>query len=78
MTQEISFDLGDLVYYVGPPIVNPINWHLIVENDNGIISKEDIGLIIKADLFLHIANVFFQQNKITIERIAFKYLKHVS
>jgi len=77
VAQEISFSLGDLVYYIGPPIVSPTNWALIVENNNGIINKEDIGVIIKADCFLHVANIFFQQNKITIERIAFKYLEHV-
>ena len=75
--EEALFAVGDLVYYIGPPIVNPLAWALIVENDNGIINKDDIGIIITADSFLHIANIFFQQNEIIIERISFKHLKHV-
>lgn len=70
--------LGDLVYYIGPPITSPLMWNLIVDNDNGIISHDDFGIVIDCDSFLKIADVFFQKNDITIERISFKYLKVIS
>lgn len=73
--QEIL--LGDLVYYIGPPILNPLAWESIIENDNGIISRNDIAIVIDVDSFLKIANLFFQRNKRHVERISFKYLKLV-
>lgn len=77
MTKEVIILLGDLVYYIGPPIVNPPIWSSIIENDNGIISRNDIGIIIDTDGFLRIADVFFQRQKITIKRISHKQLKIV-
>lgn len=74
-SKEILIFIGDLVYYVGPPIVNPLSWERIVENDNGIINKDDIGIVIEADSFLRIADVFFQKQDLSIERISFKYLR---
>ena len=67
--------LGDLVYYIGPPILNPLKWSHIVENDNGIISTKDLGIVIEADAFLKIANIFFQRQEITLQRISFKQLQ---
>ena len=67
--------LGDLVYYIGPPILNPLKWAYIVENDNGVISTRDLGVVIEADSFLRIANVFFQRQELTLERISFKLLR---
>lgn len=67
--------LGDLVYYIGPPILSPLKWELIIENDNGILNTQDIGVVIKCDSFLRIANIFFQKNELTLERISFKQLK---
>jgi hypothetical protein len=75
MSTEILILKGDLVYYIGPPILNPLEWSYIVQNDNGIISSEDLGVVIQSDSFLRIANVFFQKNEITINRISFKRLK---
>lgn len=70
--------LGDLVYYIGPPILSPLKWDLIVENDNGIINREDIGIVIDCDNFLHIADVFFQKNEITLERVSYRQLEIIS
>jgi hypothetical protein len=72
---SIELCLGDLVYYIGPPILSPLKWDYIVENDNGIISKNDLGIIVDLDSFLKIADVFFQKQNLTIERISFRYLK---
>ena len=69
--------LGDLVYYIGPPIVSPLTWESIIENDNGIISRDDIAIVIDTDHFLNVADLFFQRNRTQIERISFKYLKLV-
>lgn len=74
MNKEVIFLIGDLVYYIGPPIVSPLIWNYIVENDNGVISKNDLGIITDTDSFLRIANVFFQRQEITIERISFNQL----
>ena len=70
----INIFAGDLVYYVGPPIVNPLRWEYIVENDNGIISKTDLGVVVDSDCFLRIADVFIQKYSITLERISFNHL----
>lgn len=75
MTQSsIVILVGDLVYYAGPPILNPLRWDCIIENDNGIISRTDLGVVIDTDSFLRIADVFFQKQNITIERLSFKQL----
>ena len=70
----INIFVGDLVYYVGPPIVNPLRWEYIVENNNGIISKTDLGVVVDSDCFLRIADVFIQKYSITLERISFNHL----
>ena len=75
--EEKQILLGDLVYYIGPPIVSPLTWESIIENDNGIISRDDIAIVIDVDCFLNIASLFFQKNKTQIERISFKHLKLV-
>ena len=72
-----EFLLGDLVYYIGPPIVSPLAWESIIENDNGIISRNDIAIVIDIDSFLKIADLFFQRQKRQIDRISFKHLKLV-
>lgn len=77
MNLGVSYQIGDLVYYIGPPVVSPTNWELIVVNDNGILNKDDIGVIISLDDFLKIADVFFQENKITLNRVSFSKLKAV-
>lgn len=75
MNKQHIILIGDLVYYIGPPIVTPLIWSSIVENDNGIVSKKDLGIVIDADGFLQIADVFFQKSELTIKRISFKKLK---
>ena len=77
MTKETIILIGDLVFYTGPPIVNPLLWTNIVESDNGIINKDDLGIVIDTDIFLKIADVFFQRNEITIKRITFRKLELV-
>lgn len=74
MTQDQEINVGDLVIYVGPPIVNPLRWELIVSSNNGILDTDDLGIVIESDLFLKIARVFFQKKDISIERISFKQL----
>lgn len=74
MGKYIAIKQGDLVTYNGPPILFPPKWELIVKNDNGIINFEDIGIIVKSDLFLCVADVYFDQIQTTIGRISFKYL----
>lgn len=79
MTSQVpQICLGDLVYYIGPPIISPLKWELIVENDNGIINRQDIGIVIDCDSFLRVASIFFQKNEITIERISFRQLEIIS
>lgn len=75
MTTEHIILLGDLVYYIGPPIVTPLSWKYIVENDNGIVSRNDLAIVTEIDSFLRIADLFFQRQEINIERVSFKYLK---
>jgi hypothetical protein len=75
METEHIILLGDLVYYVGPPVLNPLRWSYIVENNNGIISTSDLGVVIETDSFLRIANIFFQRQEITLERVSFKQLR---
>jgi len=74
---EKDFLLGDLVYYIGPPIVNPLSWQNIIENDNGIVSRNDLAIIIDIDCFLKIADLFFQKQERQIDRVSFKHLKLV-
>jgi hypothetical protein len=74
---EQDFLLGDLVYYIGPPIVGPLTWETIIENDNGIVSRDDLAIVIDIDYFLRIADLFFQRHERQIHRISFKHLKLV-
>lgn len=74
--EEIIFFPGDLVQYFGPPIVNPQRWDLIISNNNGIISVNEIGVILETDKLLRIANVYFQENQVVVERITFNRLKY--
>jgi len=76
VAEDVVFALGDLVYYIGPPVLFPAKWELIVSNNNGIINEEDVGIIIKLDHFLRIANVFFQENEVLLERISYSKLTH--
>lgn len=76
MSQQ-DFLLGDLVYYIGPPILNPLAWESIIENDNGIVSRNDLAIVIDIDYFLRIADLFFQRQERQIDRISFKHLKLV-
>lgn len=77
MTTPKNILLGDLVYYIGPPIVSPLTWKYIVENDNGIISRNDLAVVIDVDTFLKIADLFFQRQELEIKRISFKYIELV-
>lgn len=74
MSKELIFIVGDLVHYVGPPLISPLNWELIIANNNGIVSDDDLGVVVKSDHFLRIADVFFQENEILVNRISFKNL----
>lgn len=73
---EIKFCIGDLVFYLGPPIVNPLRWDKIVSSDNGIINKTDVGIIVDCNSFLRFADVYFQINNFLVKRICFSHLKH--
>jgi hypothetical protein len=74
---EKLFELGDLVFYVGEPILWPPRWDLIVSNTNGIVSFDEMAIIIENDSKLEISTLFFQINQIEIPRISYKFLKHV-
>jgi len=67
--------LGDLVHYTGPPVLSPLRWEYIVKNDNGVINQEDIGIVVRCDFFLKIADVYFQESQIVLKRVSFKELK---
>ena len=69
--------LGDLVYYIGPPIVGPLTWESIIDNDNGIVSRNDLAIVIETNDFLSIADLFFQTKHVKVHRISYKYLKVV-
>lgn len=71
------FELGDLVLYTGSPILSPQRWDLIVQNNNGIVSEDDMAIIIENNTFLRIATLFFQISQIEVPRISYKFLKHV-
>lgn len=69
--------LGDLVYYTGPPIVGPLTWESIIDNDNGIVSTDDLAVVIKLNDFLSIADLFFQRKFVKVHRISYKHIKVV-
>lgn len=71
------FNVGDLVFYIGEPILYPPRWDLIVNNTNGIISLNEMAIIIENNIEIKIATLFFQINQIEIPRISHKFLKHV-
>lgn len=66
--------IGDLVYYNGPPILNPQDWIRIVSHNNGLINIDDLAIVLDCDNFLKIANIYFQESEIEIPRISYKYL----
>lgn len=66
--------IGELVYYVGPPILNPQDWQRISTHNNGLVDFNDLGLVLECDNFLKIANLYFQESEIEIPRISYKYL----
>jgi hypothetical protein len=66
--------IGDLVYYDGPPILNPQDWGRIILHNNGVVNRDDIGIVLLCDNFLKIANIYFQESDIEIPRLSYKYL----
>ncbi len=70
----ITLCVGELVYYNGPPILNPQDWGRIIRNNNGVVSREDIAIVLYCDNFLMIADCYFQQSEIEIKRLSYKYL----
>ena len=66
--------IGDLVYYDGPPILNPQDWGRIIVHNNGVVNRDDIGIVLLCDNFLKIANIYFQESDIEIPRLSYKYL----
>ena len=69
------FELGSMVLYVGPPIVYPERWELIVKNNNGIVNLDEVAIIIENNQVLCISTLFFQVCQIEIPRIDHKYLR---
>ena len=74
---EYVFELGDLVLYVGEPILNPQRWDLIVINNNGIVNQDEFAIIIENDRHLEISTLFFQISQVEVPRISYKFLRHV-
>jgi len=74
---EEIFELGDLVLYTGSPILNPPRWDLIVINNNGIVSQDEMAIIIENNKILMISTLYFQVSQVEIPRISHKFLKHV-
>jgi hypothetical protein len=66
--------IGDLVYYDGPPILNPQDWGRIITHDNGVVNRDDIGIVLLNDDFLRIASVYFQESEIEIPRLSYRFL----
>ena len=66
--------IGDLVYYDGPPILNPQDWGRIIVHNNGVVNRDDIGIVLLCDNFLKIADIYFQESDIEIPRLSYKYL----
>lgn len=66
--------IGELVYYVGPPILNPQDWQRISSHNNGLINFNDLAVVLECDDFLKIANLYFQESEIEVPRISYKYL----
>lgn len=66
--------IGDLIYYDGPPILNPKDWGRIIVHNNGVINCDDIGIVLLCDNFLKIADIYFQESDIEIPRLSYKYL----
>lgn len=68
------FSIGELVYYKGPPILNPQDWGRIVKYNNGIVNRDDLAIILRNDHFLQIADLYFQDSEIEVPRVSYKYL----
>ena len=73
----MDFKTGDLVFYVGEPILNPTIWTLIVVNNNGIVNLDEIALIIKNDKILKVSTLYFTKCALEIPQISHKFLRHV-
>lgn len=71
---DLTLFIGDLVYYTGPPIMFPQNWRKIAVNNNGIINNDEIAIVLENNVFLKIADLYFQVSEIEIPRISYKYL----
>ncbi len=69
--------IGDLIYYDGPPILNPQDWGRIVVHNNGIVDRDDLGIVLLCDNFLKIADIYFQDSEIEVPRLSYKYLIRV-
>lgn len=69
--------IGDLIFYHGPPILNPRDWGQIISHNNGLINQDDMGIVILCDNFLKIADIYFQESEIEVPRLSYKYLIRV-
>lgn len=69
--------IGELIFYRGPPILNPRDWGRIITHNNGIIDSNDIGIVILCDNFLKIADIYFQESEIEVPRLSYRYLIRV-
>lgn len=72
------FNVGDLVLYVGEPLVFPERWDLIVKNNNGIVSLDEFALILLNDEILCVSTLFFYKCQLEIPRIHHKFLRLVT
>lgn len=70
----INLYIGELVYYHGPPILNPQDWGRIIRHNNGVVNRDDLAVVLHCDNFLRIADVYFQESDIEIKRLSYKFL----
>lgn len=77
LIQTDILSIGDLIFYHGPPILNPRDWGRIISHNNGLINQDDIGIVILCDNFLKIADIYFQESEIEVSRLSYKYLIRV-
>jgi hypothetical protein len=70
----ISLKIGELVFYNGPPLLNPNDYYRITKYNNGLINFDDLGIVLFCDDFLRIADLYFQESEIEISRISYKFL----
>lgn len=74
MKTDLILIVGDLVYYNGPPLLSPRDWSRIVIYDNGLVNLDDLAVVLETDNFLKIANLYFQESDIEIQRISYNFL----